>query len=46
MRIGESRSRAPRMTSAGPNASPSWRSRCWKWVTIMIPLRAAIPITV
>src|SRR5437773_11269635 len=32
-----------RTTSAGPNVSPSCRSRCWKWLIIMIPLRAAIP---
>ena len=43
MRIGDSRSRAPRRTSAGPNSSPSNRSRCWKWLIIMIPLRAAMP---
>ena len=28
--IGESRSSAPRMTSAGPKGMPSCRSRCWQ----------------
>ena len=46
MRIGESRSSAPRMTSSGPKASPSKRSRCWKWLIIRMPLRAAMPKTV
>ena len=43
IRIGASRSRAPRTTSARPNASPSCASRCWKWLISMIPLRAAMP---
>ena len=46
MRIGESRSPAPRSTSAGPSGTPSSRSRCWKWLIIMMPLRAAMPSTV
>ena len=38
--------RTPRSTRPGPNGSPSSRSRCWKWLIIMIPFRAAMPITV
>ena len=46
IRIGASRSFAPRSTSAGPNASPSCVSRCRKWLIMMMPLRAAMPSTV
>ena len=46
IRIGASRSDAPRSTSPGPNGSPSLRSRCWKWLTIRMPFRAAMPNTV
>ena len=46
IRIGASRSLAPRITSPGPKASPSSRSRCWKWLIIMMPLRATMPSTV
>ena len=45
IRIGASRSVAPRMTSSRPNSIPSSRSSCWKWLTIKMPLRAAMPNT-
>ena len=46
IRIGASRSSAPRRTRPTPNGTPSSVSRCRKWLTIMIPLRAAMPSTV
>ena len=46
IRIGASRSRAPRSTSSRPNAIPSCSSRCWQWLISRIPLRAAMPNTV
>ncbi len=46
MRIGASRSRAPRRTSSRPHGTPSSRSRCWQWLMSRIPLRAAMPKTV
>ena len=46
IRIGFRRSSAPRKTSSGPNETPSSCSRCRKWLTSMIPFRAAIPSTV
>ena len=44
--MGASRSDAPRMMSSGPSGTPSSCSRCWKWVIIKMPLRAAMPNTV
>ena len=46
IRIGASRSSAPRRTRARPNGSPSSSSRWRKWLTSMMPLRAAMPSTV
>ena len=45
IRMGASLSLAPLITRAGPNGTPSSRSRRWKWLTIRIPLRAAMPKT-
>ena len=46
MRIGDSRSRAPRRTASRKSRTPSKRSKWRTWATIMIPLRAAMPNTV
>src|SRR5215831_10394172 len=46
IRIGDSRSRAPRITSAVPNSMPSSCSRCCQWLISRMPLRAAMPNTV
>ena len=36
----------PAQHERGPKVSPSWRSRCWKWLIMRMPLRAAMPNTV
>src|SRR3984885_11002163 len=46
IRIGDSRSLAPRTTRSRPKGTPSSSSRCLKCAIIRMPLRAAMPSTV
>ena len=43
---GVSRSRLPRTTSSRPHGMPSCSARLMVWLTLRMPLRAAIPVSV
>ena len=46
IRIGASRSIAPRRTASAESVTPSCSTRWWMWETIMMPLRVAMPNSV